>query len=83
MQHDRIYKHKWSHFQDESFVSRLRKKPFGLSLAEAKRRAKAIASPVAPRPISPLIGRPSSFSHIIKCTRDVGKGKIDELQQTS
>lgn len=34
--------------------------PGGLSLEATKRTAKAIDSLVAPRPISPLIGRPSN-----------------------
>lgn len=38
-------------------------KPGGLSLAAAIRTAKAIASLVAPRPISPLMGRPSNFRY--------------------
>ena len=37
-------------------------KPGGLSFALANWTAKAIDSLVAPRPISPLIGRPSNLS---------------------
>lgn len=41
-------------------------KPRGLSFTAAKQAANAIDSLVAPRPISPLMGRPSNFDRVHK-----------------
>lgn len=64
----------WIYYIYEPHGTRTVHEPGGRSLERANRAAKAMVSLVAPRPISPLIGRPSNF---IRWSNDMTFVKTD------